>query len=537
MFKSERGIAHLALIIFLLLGIAVGVYLVQQKQIFAPKAGYESEGPITGFYLVEKYIDEGGCTSWFGGWACPLQQFIKPEQEGRLIAVDLYTRSDFDAANLFTAKLNFPTDLLEVVQIQTNLGGDGIEEEGEGQINTDVQGVSTAYAQSSAINLTAQTYCSGNQPIIALNFNDTGDTYTVESEPQIVQNQIPGRLTLRPLILSNFFSPGVKLNTKYKVWIQSVSGPKSNVVELTSPDNCNSTPTPSPIPGYGVAGYVFIDSNNNGVMDEEEKRLDKEMVYLSDDLKGENVIKKFETDQNGYYAFKNLEPTKNLSWRVTHYVPEGYERTTDDSVYFTLSPDNPVLNQNFGIFPVSKPTPTPGEGVVFFIKNWIEEYFDNEKGEISLVGGVPDPGYQTKQGQPAGLMATIYFRAKKAGAEAEIKFTDDTAVFRNSDNQNIITTKNGITVSTGRVIPTPTPITSPTPTPIPTPTGTPFSSGKGDGNGDGKTDLIDISVLLSKFNKADKGGIDMNNDGKINSFDLALLRKLLTQTGVIRLNK
>lgn len=80
--------------------------------------------------------------------------------------------------------------------------------------------------------------------------------------------------------------------------------------------------------------------------------------------------------------------------------------------------------------------------------------------------------------------------------------------------------------------------TSPTPTPTPTPSPTPASTplpGTGDGNRDGKTDLIDMSVLLTLFNKSTANPVDMNGDGLINTFDFALLRQKLIDLRVIRI--
>ena len=58
----------------------------------------------------------------------------------------------------------------------------------------------------------------------------------------------------------------------------------------------------------------------------------------------------------------------------------------------------------------------------------------------------------------------------------------------------------------------------------------------GDGNNDGNVNLIDLSILLSDFNKTGniRNGIDMNGDGVINTFDFGLMRNLLVQKGVIR---
>lgn len=205
------------------------------------------------------------------------------------------------------------------------------------------------------------------------------------------------------------------------------------------------------------------------------------------------------------------------------------------------------------------------------IKNWVENRYDNNTGAISLVGGVPSPGYKTKIGGPSGLMAIISFKAKTAG-NGPVSFTDLSAIYSNSSNRNILTVKRNFEVT---VVPSPFPTSpgfcgdppppppgchwegsnvppkceiklvcqSPSPTLKPTPspsssarpTPSPIS-GSGDANRDGKVDLIDLSILLTDFHKSSgfRNGIDMNGDGAINSFDVSLLRNLLIQKGVIQ---
>ncbi len=70
-----------------------------------------------------------------------------------------------------------------------------------------------------------------------------------------------------------------------------------------------------------------------------------------------------------------------------------------------------------------------------FIKNWIEKYYDNASGLISVVGGLPTPGYKTSGVNE--LFATITFKAKQSGT-AILYFNNGSAVFRNSDNKNIL---------------------------------------------------------------------------------------------------
>jgi|GEM_PF-1410627 len=75
-----------------------------------------------------------------------------------------------------------------------------------------------------------------------------------------------------------------------------------------------------------------------------------------------------------------------------------------------------------------------------FIQNWVEQNYDNDQGMIFLVGGVPAPGFKTTQGQDSALMATIIFKTKNLG-KGTLSFTDDSTIYRNTDNLNILTVK------------------------------------------------------------------------------------------------
>lgn len=186
-----------------------------------------------------------------------------------------------------------------------------------------------------------------------------------------------------------------------------------------------------------------------------------------------------------------------------------------------------------------------------FISNWAETYGDNTLGEVSLVGGVPNPGFQS-QVTDTPLMATVYFRVLNEGT-VNLIFDPQTAIYRNSDNTKLsITTKGkGIGLAkkqspsptpSASPSPSPSPTSTPAPTPTPSPTSTPTPSPStptfipGDGNGDGVVDLADLSVLFSDFNKTSgfRVAIDLNSDGIINAFDFSLMRLLLIENGIIR---
>lgn len=99
-------------------------------------------------------------------------------------------------------------------------------------------------------------------------------------------------------------------------------------------------------------------------------------------------------------------------------------------------------------------------GSVFFINNWIEKTFDNQAGTISLAGGVPAPGYKTTVGQPSGIMADIVFQTKKVGS-ATVSFETDSAIYRNSDNVNVLSIKRDANFKIVSKVPPPI---TPTPT-------------------------------------------------------------------------
>lgn len=108
-----------------------------------------------------------------------------------------------------------------------------------------------------------------------------------------------------------------------------------------------------------------------------------------------------------------------------------------------------------------------------FISNWVERVYDNNAGTISLIGGIPNPGYSTGSGNP-GLMATVTFRSKSSGL-ALINFANSSQMLKNSDNTEVTLTRDGVTLNIApSATPTPTavPTATPTGTPMPTPTAT-----------------------------------------------------------------
>lgn len=166
-----------------------------------------------------------------------------------------------------------------------------------------------------------------------------------------------------------------------------------------------------------------------------------------------------------------------------------------------------------------------------FITNWIENDFDNVTGTISLIGGVPAPGYKTTANIP-GLIAEIAFNAKKAGS-ATVSLDAGSAIYRDVDNVNILDIQRDVTFNIASTVATGTPIPTATvsATPFPTSVGS-----NGDMNNDGRITLVDMSVLLSRWNKTGTaaGKADINSDGVVNTFDYGMMVQILRQNGVIK---
>jgi hypothetical protein len=125
-----------------------------------------------------------------------------------------------------------------------------------------------------------------------------------------------------------------------------------------------------------------------------------------------------------------------------------------------------------------------------FITSWVEQFYDNQTGQLSLVGGVPNPGYKTNNTD--AVMAVVRFKAKAAGT-ALIDMTSESQVFSNATNQNIlqktqdvsfVISGSGTASPSPAVSPSPSPVVSPSPSVLPSPSGS-CATLKGDGNGDG----------------------------------------------------
>lgn len=75
---------------------------------------------------------------------------------------------------------------------------------------------------------------------------------------------------------------------------------------------------------------------------------------------------------------------------------------------------------------------------------WVDTTVNNQTGEVSLIGGVPNPGLQTEPGS-LYVLAQATFRIKAAGF-AVLHFDPDSAIYFNQDNQQAAVRKNDLTL-------------------------------------------------------------------------------------------
>lgn len=84
----------------------------------------------------------------------------------------------------------------------------------------------------------------------------------------------------------------------------------------------------------------------------------------------------------------------------------------------------------------------------FVVRTVTDSSFDNSAGTISIIGGIPAPGYKNNVGQ-SGLLARITFKALELG-EIKIDFQSGSAMYKNSDSKELgLVIQRGLSVKVG----------------------------------------------------------------------------------------
>ena len=94
-----------------------------------------------------------------------------------------------------------------------------------------------------------------------------------------------------------------------------------------------------------IAGYVFEDKNRNGWFDTGDERLAAQTVLVTNPS-ATRRLHNATTDASGSFRFGDLADGE---YRVSVLVPEGFDRTNDDSFSVTVLGNQPMAEVHFGL--------------------------------------------------------------------------------------------------------------------------------------------------------------------------------------------
>lgn len=537
-----------------LLSIPLGVYLVQQTQVFKPKALEEPAGLETSFGLGSLY---NNCKLVYGD-ECNLID-PKPLRVGDIFKVQLVVRSDLEAAKVFAASINFPKELLEVTNIYTedippqseSCGGLAGKKCAEGY---------TCSTPPEALDATGKCILSGTEGTFCKGLADTntcavGYSCIEKCGPPVSRDGDP--------------APGFSCTKNGE--FDPVGRKRLNCPRCLAEDTKISTPKGEiPVQNVKEGDLVYSVNTNNqkitarvlrtvslNVPENHQiinlKLKDGRSLQVSPNhptADGKSADKLKAGDKYNDSIVVSVQKTKYTKDKTYDLLPDS-----DTGYYFAngILMGSTLKSQVLGIVasaqevvPTSAPSGT-GSGsssTTYFIEKWIEKKYDNNTGKISIIGEAPAPGFKTNGTQ--SNLATIEFKAKAVGT-ANITFGADSSILSYSTNQNIPVIKRDTSIQILKggvcedIMPDckegESPITGDPnpndPNKCPLKRCVPKSQVKGDGNKDGKIELVDLSILLSNYGNK-RSELDYNNDEIINGLDYSSMVKYLIDSGIIR---
>jgi hypothetical protein len=275
-------------------------------------------------------------------------------------------------------------------------------------------------------------------------------------------------------------------------------------------------PTATPVPTYVVSGVVYVDNNNNGVQDAGDTVYSGATVQLT----GSTTVT-VTTNKQGVYTFSGVALGQ---YTVLADVSNNYLYTTTNPVTINVTADTTA---NFGVIlkkkvKVSGTTTVTGSvqgasthvlgasnqplsGVQVSLSDGIQiatqssqtgtfDFGSIDEGLYTLTVTAPE-GYSYVGTNPQTLTL-----AADTTLDLQFQATAPTPTSQQSTNNGGGGSNTGggsnNTGSTGRK--------------------------KGDVNGDGKIDVIDLSRLLARWNTSDSSA-DLNGSGRVDILDLSVL--------------
>jgi hypothetical protein len=104
-------------------------------------------------------------------------------------------------------------------------------------------------------------------------------------------------------------------------------------------------PPPVMVGPREISGYVFDDRNRNGQFDTGDERLGSQTVLVTN-LSATKRLHNATTDTSGSFRFGDLADGE---YRVMVLVPDGFDRTNDDSFSVTVLGNQPMAEVHFGL--------------------------------------------------------------------------------------------------------------------------------------------------------------------------------------------
>lgn len=186
---------------------------------------------------------------------------------------------------------------------------------------------------------------------------------------------------------------------------------------------------------------------------------------------------------------------------------------------------NPVDSVTFVVVPKT-------EDALFESVSYEGSLFDQDSDVVQLNGRVKISRNSTKPVQGPGLVATLKYKVNTASDNFILDIDPAESHFREMEDGRFVLSGAGggtykITPTSTTTPPTPQPTAPPSSTPAPTnPPAQPPSPGLGSGdlNNDGKINEADVAIMIQDW-MTTSATSDVNGDGRVNLFDFSRLVK------------
>ena len=184
---------------------------------------------------------------------------------------------------------------------------------------------------------------------------------------------------------------------------------------------------------------------------------------------------------------------------LTPQTEKVYVGETLSATLVLDTPDKPVnVIEARIVFPTDKMEVIGLSKVDSIISLWVDEpAYSNATGTITFSGGLPTPGFKGSTGK----LLTVTFKVKGAG-EALLNIENAAVLANDGLGTDVLVETRSAKLLLIKSL-----------------------AGKefGDIDGDGRIDLIDVSILIANWGTPKNTRADLNSDGKVNNKDLSIL--------------